>query len=228
MNRLLVHVEGQTEEEFVNQVIREHLATAGFSTTSARLLGTRRERAARGGVRSWPGVKREVERHLLQDDRVLAALLVDYYGMPKAWPGRTVSETHEFSRRAGVVADALRESLEPSLRARFFPCVLMHEFEAMVFVDPSASATAWGKPALAGPLETIRRAFPTVEHINDSPQTAPSKRLIALDPQYEKPLQGLLAVFAVGLVRLRESCPALDRWLVSLETAGRQGIQETG
>ncbi len=47
MTRLLVHVEGQTEEEFVNEVLAEHLDQRGFSAVSARLFGNARQRSHR-------------------------------------------------------------------------------------------------------------------------------------------------------------------------------------
>ena len=42
MSRLLVHVEGETEETFVNELLRPHLAGRGWSVVSARLLGNAR------------------------------------------------------------------------------------------------------------------------------------------------------------------------------------------
>ena len=40
MTRLLVHVEGETEEMFVNEVLAPHLYRRGFSRVAARLLGS--------------------------------------------------------------------------------------------------------------------------------------------------------------------------------------------
>ena len=43
MRRLLVHVEGQTEETFVNEVLREYLVNRGYHSVGARLLGNARQ-----------------------------------------------------------------------------------------------------------------------------------------------------------------------------------------
>lgn len=51
MTRLLVHVEGQTEEQFVNKLLAPHLQDHGYSSVSARLIGNARQRGKRGGVR---------------------------------------------------------------------------------------------------------------------------------------------------------------------------------
>lgn len=50
MTRLLVHVEGLTEERFVNDVLAPHLYERGFSVVSARLLGNVRQRGHHRGA----------------------------------------------------------------------------------------------------------------------------------------------------------------------------------
>jgi hypothetical protein len=40
MTRLLIHVEGQTEERFVNEVLAPHLVARGYHSVGARLFGT--------------------------------------------------------------------------------------------------------------------------------------------------------------------------------------------
>ena len=45
MRRLLVHVEGPTEETFVNNVLGPHLGCRGYSSVAARLMGNARPRA---------------------------------------------------------------------------------------------------------------------------------------------------------------------------------------
>src|SRR5438067_2197458 len=92
MDRVLIHVEGETEETFVNEVLRPHLWQCGFRDVSARLLGKARQRAYRGGICGWNSARNDILDHLKQDAGCLATTMVDYYGLPqtgqKAWPGR--------------------------------------------------------------------------------------------------------------------------------------------
>jgi Domain of unknown function (DUF4276) len=67
MARLLVHVEGQTEETFVNELLREYLTERGFENVAARLVGNARQRSRRGGARSWEAVRKDIVRHLKED-----------------------------------------------------------------------------------------------------------------------------------------------------------------
>ncbi len=98
----------------------------------------------------------------------------------------------------------------------------MHEFEAFVFADVDRAVRAWGLEALGPKLREVRGAFPSPEHINDSPITAPSKRIEAVVDGYEKPLMGALAVLEIGIDRLRLECASFAAWLLELEEAGRR------
>jgi hypothetical protein len=75
----------------------------------------------------------------------------------------------------------------------------MHEFEGLLFSDCAAFSRGIGRPDLAAGLQEIRDQFATPEEIDDSPVTAPSKRVEGLVPGYEKPLLGVLAILEIGL-----------------------------
>ena len=77
MERLLIHVEGETEETFVNELLRPHLAGRGWSMVSARLLGNARRRDRRGGIKSWVSVREEIVRHLREDTGRIVTTMVD-------------------------------------------------------------------------------------------------------------------------------------------------------
>ena len=102
-------------------------------------------------------------------------------------------------------------------RDRFVPYVMMHEFEAMLFSDCEAFARGIGSPDLAPSLQAIRDEFCNPEEIDDSPVTAPSKRIAPLVPGYQKPTQGTFAIQAIGLDTIRAQCPHFREWLERLE-----------
>ena len=82
MSRLLLHVEGQTEETFVNDVLAPHLRDRGYDSVRARLVGNARRRDRRGGIRDWNAVRRDIANHLKEDTGSFATTMVDYYGLP--------------------------------------------------------------------------------------------------------------------------------------------------
>lgn len=221
--RLLVHVEGQTEEDFVNYVLSLHLYQAGYTSVSARLLGNARQRSHRGGIRPWETVRKDIVDHLAEDPESLATTMVDYYGLPDSWPRREEAKLQAaLIDKAALIQEALRNDISDQFddafdRGRFVPFVIMHEFEGLLFSDPARFAQGIGKPELSTQLQSIRNGFPTPEEINDSPDTAPSKRVLTLYPRYQKPLLGVRAVQEIGLDIIRRECLLFDGWLNELE-----------
>ena len=224
MSRILVHVEGYTEEAFVNQVLAPHLYRMGYAGVSARLVGNARQRSRRGGGRSWAAVRKGILDHLQSDQAALSTTMVDYYGLPRTWPGREAAPRHAtLSERAAAVERAVLEDISTAIGQppRFVPYVVMHEFEGLLFSDPDRFARSLGKPDLAPELRAIRRKFLTPEDINDSPDTAPSKRVLKLYGDYRKPVDGVLAMEEIGLDAVREACPLFDAWIAALEHQAR-------
>lgn len=223
MSRLLVHVEGQTEETFVNEVLGPYLFGRGFHAVSARLLGNARQRDRRGGIRAWQSAKRDILRHLMEDPQAISTTMVDYYGLPaevdRAWPGRVEARDLPSQEKAPHVENAINLDLAQTLGDtpwRFVPFVVMHEYEGLLFSDCEAFGRGIGRPSLAADFQHIRDQFQTPEDINDSPLTAPSKRVEALVPGYEKPLLGTLAALEIGIDAIRRECPHFHHWLNTL------------
>ncbi|MBC2709447.1 MAG: DUF4276 family protein [Desulfosarcina sp.] len=226
MARMLVHVEGETEEAFVNEVLRSHLARKGYTTVSARIVGNARQRVRRGGIRAWSAVRRDIVNHLREDSGCMATTMVDYYALPqtgaRAWPGRETAGALSFAQKAVTVESGLAEDICREMGggfnpARFVPFVMMHEFEGMLFSDCERFGQGIGRPDLSAAFQAIRDEFATPEEINDSPVTAPSKRVLQLMPGYEKPLLGPLAALEIGLNTIRRECPHFREWLTRLE-----------
>ena len=152
--------------------------------------------------------------------------MVDYYGLPRsgprAWPGRETAAGVASSDKGKTVEAALLSDVREQMGAgfnphRFLPYVTMHEFEALLFSDCQGFGRGIGRPEIAADLQKIRDDFPNPEAIDDSPDTAPSKRVEALVTGYQKPLLGVLAAIEIGLDPIRAECPHFGGWLDRLE-----------
>ena len=231
--RLLVHVEGETDEAFVNNVLGPHLYGHGYTSVAARIIGEARARARRGRIIPWLAARRNIVRHLRRDPTCAHTTLVDYYAMPergdRAWPGRAQARIAPVAAKGEIVERAIVADLQRMIGAnadmrRFVPYVMVHEFEALLFCDCAALAEAVGVPALAADFLAVRNAFETPEHIDDSPNTAPSKRIKQLCPTYRKRIDGPNAAQRIGIERMRDECEHFAGWLSRLE-ALPQGVQ---
>lgn len=223
MTRLILHVEGQTEESFVNEVLAHHLYSYGYTQVVPRQTG---------GIKPWPRAKGDILRYLKQDNGCIVSTMVDFYGLPQSgsgpWPGRKDANNAQFSERARTVekellADVCLDMGHSFNSGRFIPYVMMHEFEAMLFSDCAAFSRGIGRPNLVKQFQAIRNAFASPEEIDDSPLTAPSKRVENLVPGYTKPLLGTLAVLEIGLEAIRRECPHFGCWLGRLEAVPTAG-----
>ena len=218
MSRLLILVEGQTERGFVNDVLAPHLSCFGVFA-KATMIKTKGS-----GIGRWEGTLNRIIRLLKQDSGQIVSTMVDYYGMPRDWPGRasappggaTPSQIAEPIERAmlAAVGRDMGGDFNPS---RFVPYVMMHEFEAMLFSDCAAFGDGIGRCDLTGKFQSIRDKFAAPEAIDDSPDNAPSKRIKKLMPGYQKPLRGTQVTQRIGLAAIREACPHFGVWLGRLE-----------
>ena len=154
-------------------------------------------------------------------------LLRDAANWFEGMPGRSEANELAFPNNAETVEKALASDICDEMGTdfnpeRFVPYVMMHEFEAILFSHCERFAGGIGEPELAPKFQEIRDTSGCPEEINDSPNTAPSKRIESLVPGYQKPLMGALASLEIGLGAIRLACPHFRSWLEQLESIPRR------
>lgn len=219
MIRLYVLVEGPTEEAFVNDVLGPHLGPS--VTTIPIIVTSRRERSGKkrkggGHWKHWGKDLRTLTRGNPGDD-VRFTTLFDLYGLPSDFPE---IERHAHEKNTLLRAIALEKAMADVVGDwRLIPYLQRHEFEALVLASLdklSDLLDPQDREGLVRLRDELRR-FSGPEDVNDGEDTAPSKRLEAAIPSYEKITHGPLAIEATGLAAIRERCPRFDSWLRRLE-----------
>ena len=209
MSRVLVFVEGQTEETFVRDLLVPYFSRLGIYLTP---ILAQTSPGHKGGIVSYGKVKHQLTRLCRQDQGAYVTTMMDYYGLPNDFPGLDghVPDAHEQVMR-------LEQALQQDIDApNFIPNLMLHEFEALLFSAPEKIAEWLDDQALLAPMAAIRAAFATPEHINNSPQTAPSKRILTLVPHYKKTVDGPLIAEDIGLDAIRAQCPHFNNWIERL------------
>lgn len=215
MRKAAILVEGQTEEGFVNRVLRPHLADLDVWLTPI-IVQTKRMASGqkyRGGVSKWSKVETDISSLLGGSHWLFVTTMLDYYGLPVDAPG--------YQSRPASGWDAV-DHIERAIGGRggdgrLIPYLSLHEFEALLFVRPDVVAGLAGDPSLAGTLSSIVTACGAPEAIDDGPDTAPSKRLSSAWPGYSKTTDATAVLSTIGLASIRNSCPHFDGWLTRLE-----------
>jgi hypothetical protein len=216
-------VEGRTEQSFVQEVLAPLLWASQVFLT-AIILGVP---GHRGGRTNYARVKKDVLRQLKEDRTACCSTMLDFYGLGTGFPGTPVPPNLRNVDKVIHLERAMKEDIVaevPDLRpdVRFLPYLQLHEYEGLLFSDPEAFANGISQSHLAAPLRAIRQSFPTPEDIDDSSDTAPSKRVLRLCPSYNKVLDGTRAARAVGIESMRHECPHFRDWVERLRQLGAQ------
>ena len=176
----------------------------------------------KGGRPNYARLRKDVIRQLKQDQGAYCSTMIDFYGLGKGFPGTPTPPQMTSLQNVEYLEQEIKRDIcnqIPEFRPdiRLIPFLALHEFEGLLFSDPDALANALRQPGRALLFHQIRDAFPTPEDINDSPKTAPSKRIEAVYPAYKKVIEGTLAAGAVGIDRMRKECAHFRRWVEQLE-----------
>ncbi|AWV90998.1 DUF4276 family protein [Bradymonas sediminis] len=218
MTRVHVICEGQTEETFVNELLCEPFAARKIYLQPSQIGKPRHK----GGNFKVERLITDLRNRLRKDRNCYCTTFFDFYGLPADFPGkREASAELSAQDKANCLIAELQKALSAKFdhdeMRRFIPYVQMYEFEGLLFSDPERFARGIDQPHLASEFSAIREDFSTPEEINNSPMTAPSKRIEGLYRRYEKPLHGSLAALEIGLATIRAECPIFDGWLERLE-----------
>ncbi|MCY3914576.1 MAG: DUF4276 family protein [Chloroflexi bacterium] len=218
MIRLNIVCEGPTESTIVTNILSQHLATFNVGA-SAPMIGTS---GRMGGSVTLKRISDNVRDCLRQDRNSYCTTFIDFYGIDPDFPGkREAAGKSGLSDKQRVVCDAfadrLAQTLDEGPMLRFIPYVQMHELEGLLFSDPNQLASALRRQDLAQQFWAIRNDFDTPEHIDDSPISAPSKRIQKIFPRYRKVQMGERAVRSITLEKIRQQCPLFNAWIAQLE-----------
>jgi hypothetical protein len=225
MMRLHITAEGQTEELFVNRILRPHLAQYGVYA-DVRCILTRRAHGKqfKGGVSTYQKAKNDIKRWLNEEKKnvdVAFTTMFDYYALPNDFPGyKEAQKQNDPYLKVDAIEQAFAKDIDDK---RFIPYIQLHEFETLLFVKPEKFEIEYfDKPDGITKLQAIANDFGNPELINQGKETAPSKRIISIYNDYEKnkPAVGLMIANAIGVDAMRESCSHFNDWLTKLEQLG--------
>jgi len=214
---VIVLSEGPTEQLFVKQLLAPYLAQKGVFLTPVIL----EKPGEKGGDVKFARARNDIGKHLKQRTSTFVTLFVDYYGIDSDWPGYSGSKKQTVhSSKAQIMNQATADEVNTLFSdfdsaRRFIPYVSMYEIEALYFSDPACLAEKSGAPQPT--IEQILAECGEPEKINDHSTTAPSKRLEKLSNRFKKTTTGIAIATAIGIPKMRQSCPLFDNWITQLE-----------
>lgn len=210
-------VEGPTEQIFMRDILAPYLWQKEIFITPIIVS----KPGQKGGDVKFSRVKNDIEKHLKQRIDTYLTLFVDYYGIKQDWPGvsnaKLINDPKEKAARINQATIQKVEELwsEYNPSRRFIPYISMHEFEALLFSNSTILAQKLS--VRKSNVDLILNECGEPENIDDSAQTAPSKRLESLSPRFKKTTTGIAIAKEIGLPTIREKCPIFNEWLTKIE-----------
>lgn len=134
--------------------------------------------------------------------------MFDYYGMPGDTPAIGL-EDPDIYKRINKIEAAINQDIGQTNCMFHF---MLHEFEGILFSNPQ-SFQIIADQDIVNKISEIRKMYPTPEHINNSFETAPSKRLEKLIPNYAKIKNGILISKDMGIDKMIDECPHFREWV---------------
>ena len=209
MRQVCILVEGQTEEAVVKTLLIDAAEARAIYLIPIIVRTSLTPAGASRGGGSWRHYDKQLNDLLSQSHWDVIGLMVDYYGYPSRAPGFELPEAPGDQRQSQIVA-ALKEHYPDP---RFHPLVVLHEIESLVL---AAIRAGGGRDLLSEKkIEHLIRAIDDAggpEKINNGEKTSPSKRLLALEPEYGKTSTGISILREVGLAAVLDRCPVFAAW----------------
>lgn len=213
MTRICIICEGPTEVAFVNTCLGPYL----WERSGVEVYGT----ILNSPSGNHPGGRVTVDRlarciALCYHQADYISTLVDFYGFQDR-NGRTRTQIEQ------AISAKAQTNIKDYDARRVLPYVQMHEFEALLFSNPQGFEwvlDGWNEDVKAK-LESVVASFENPERINDSPLTAPSKRILDIfQRNYSKTLHGPLIAEEIGIDIIRAKCPGFNEWIKKMMTWG--------
>lgn len=219
MKRLVFIVEGETEEAFVNIILRPYFQNCGLYNP----VQCFKIKHTQGGMHKYSYVRNDV-LNTIYEQNVIVTTMFDLYALPHSFPGYEESQTIEDHLKRVVFLEAkMKEDLEMNQNRQFnnyIPYIQLHEFEALLFSSANGFEALFEDNEMnyKGIREVID-TFPNPEDINDSPETAPSKRMQKLIRGYNKVAYGISLIEYTGIDIILRKCPHFREWIEKLKVS---------
>ena len=216
MVEVTVFTEGQTEEHFVKQVIAPSVRPLEIYV---KPLTLKTSMESRGGAISYDRLKFYARNTLRSNSEGVLTTFLDLYGLNTDFPGSADAQARpDVYKKVAYLEKALHENIVKYVKCRaeqFKPHIQPYEFEGLLFSNTSVLASTepeWR--VLEANLAKVRKQFTSPEHINDSYDTKPSKRLEdILQPTYKKTRHGPIAAKQIGLQTIERECEHFHSWM---------------
>ncbi len=176
MPRLYLFAEGLTEQTYADTVLKEHLAVFGVFMGKPVLIAHAKKKGMvhRGGGHRYEPMKNDILCLLKQESGgdVYFTTMIDLYAIHADFPG--LQDAEQVRHLPYQRVDKLEKSFAADIGdPRFIPHIQLHEFETILFCNPTAFSSFYGGcQRQIAQLAAIAGRFKSPELIDDGQHSA--------------------------------------------------------
>jgi hypothetical protein len=220
--RLNITAEGQTEMEFAKNTLALYFEPFGVVVqTRCVMTSKNKHRTYRGGLLDYEKAKKDLLTWMAEEKSgdAFFTTMFDLYALPDNFP--------KFEESLKINDPYLRVAfLEQALKAdighyKFIPYIQLHEFEALLLSNPDLFLLEYPDAQLKvdGLKRIVEQHDNNPEKVNTGRHSAPSKRIIALIPEYEgnKTTVGATLAGLEGVEVQKKRCKHFAEWINIIE-----------
>lgn len=213
MKKILLLVEGFTEERFVNEILQPHLGDNCFLTPV--LVKTRRDdtgRAHKGGYVTYAQFKKQILNLLRDSSAAVVTTMIDYHALASDFPGKeTVRELRSLKQAVDHIEQQISEDISDE---RFLPYLSCPQIEALLFADVEVLRTRLSAVCPKLDMRRLPKSTPNPEEINA--QNPPAKLLLDACPNFVKSEHTIYIAKEIGLEKILQRCTRFRQWVEKL------------
>lgn len=212
---IAISVEGQTEESFIKQILAPYLETKNIYIEPITVITKRlASQTHRGGTIAFDKAIRDISK-LLNPKYDLVTTFYDYYGLNRDFLPE--QPDHDVYKNVKLIENKMAVHVNND---KFLPYIQLHEFETFLFVEADITTNNLmdcRKYIVEKAINTaLQQANNNPELVNNSKETAPSKRILSVYSSYQKVTDGPNICKDLGIQKIREKCPHFNEWLTDL------------
>jgi len=209
MKRLIIIVEGQTEEEFIKVVVAPYLWDK-FKISSVVPIKIATRAKCKGGFVDYKHLRKDIGNVLHESD-VVVSMFIDFFRIPDNIPNySSCMSLGNTDNKIKCLEDAIKDDIGSK---NFIPYIQKHEFEALLFSSNDGFIKYYEEKVFKETQRIIDR-YSDPEEINSN--SAPSKRIMAIISNYKKVSDGRDIALEIGIDKMMEKCQHFKSWIENL------------
>lgn len=227
MINLYIIVEGQSEEKFIREILSPYFSHNNIFLYPERVITGKNKqgRACKGGGDSYRLYKNHLQKRIKQFQKqknYYFTTMIDLYALPNDFP--KLKEAKEYYNDKYRYVSFLEEAFYEDIGYKnFFPYIQLHEYETLLFCDIDSIVDEFfdlEDDKLYEKISKDIQEYDNIELINDSKETAPSKRLDRYtNGEYcgRKTTASINILKSIDIEIIKDKCRHFNAWLDKIQ-----------